>query len=48
MYDRDMNPNSYSELRSICKHQIDLYNALYQLKTENEENLKSIYKLIKT
>ena len=40
--------NKFSELRSIYKYYIDSYNALYQLKTEKEEDLNSIYKLIKT
>ncbi|EAY19457.1 ankyrin repeat protein, putative [Trichomonas vaginalis G3] len=48
MSEQDVNPNKYSELRSIFKYDIDIYNALYQLKTENEEDLKDIYKLIKT
>ncbi|EAY08145.1 ankyrin repeat protein, putative [Trichomonas vaginalis G3] len=48
MSDQEIYPNKYGELRSICKYYIDLYNALYQLKTENEEGLKSIYQKIKT
>ena len=48
MSEQDVNPNKYSEARSIFKYVIDIYNALYQLKTENEEDLNSIYKLIKT
>ncbi|EAY20762.1 hypothetical protein TVAG_391460 [Trichomonas vaginalis G3] len=48
MSEEDVNPNRYNELRSICKYHIDIYNALYQLKTENDEDLKSIYKQIKT
>ncbi|EAY17247.1 hypothetical protein TVAG_292000 [Trichomonas vaginalis G3] len=48
MSDQDISPNKYSELRSICKYDIDLYNVLYQLKTENEEDLNKIYKMIKT
>ncbi|EAY22298.1 hypothetical protein TVAG_377770 [Trichomonas vaginalis G3] len=48
MSDKDIHPNKFSELRSIYKYYIDSYNALYQLKTENEEDLNSIYKLIKT
>ncbi|EAX96682.1 hypothetical protein TVAG_489650 [Trichomonas vaginalis G3] len=48
MSDQDTNTNKYSEWRSILKYHIDLYNALYQLKTENEEELNSIYKMIKT
>ncbi|EAY01617.1 ankyrin repeat protein, putative [Trichomonas vaginalis G3] len=47
-YVKDMHPNSYGELRSEYKYYIDLYIALYQLKTEKEEELNSIYKMIKT
>ncbi|KAI5529935.1 protein ubiquitination, partial [Trichomonas vaginalis G3] len=45
---QDIHPNKYIELRSNYKYYIDSYNALYQLKTENEEDLNSIYKIIKT
>ncbi|EAY19719.1 ankyrin repeat protein, putative [Trichomonas vaginalis G3] len=48
MSDQDIITNKYSELRSIYKYYIDSYIALYQLKTENEEELYSIYKMIKT
>ncbi|EAY14008.1 hypothetical protein TVAG_478330 [Trichomonas vaginalis G3] len=48
MCDQDIHPNKYCELRSIYKYYIDLHNALYQLKTEKEEELKDIYKMIKT
>ncbi|EAY19008.1 hypothetical protein TVAG_246860 [Trichomonas vaginalis G3] len=48
MSDQDSNPNKYSKLRSIYKYYIDSYDALYQLKTEKEEDLNSIYKMIKT
>ncbi|EAY19461.1 hypothetical protein TVAG_135920 [Trichomonas vaginalis G3] len=48
MSEKDIHPNNFNELRSIFKYDIDIYNALYQLKTENEEDLKDIYKLIKT
>ncbi|EAY16280.1 hypothetical protein TVAG_423330 [Trichomonas vaginalis G3] len=48
MIDKDVHPSKYNKLRSICKYYIDSYLALYQLKTENEEELKSIYKMIKT
>ncbi|EAY17540.1 hypothetical protein TVAG_453680 [Trichomonas vaginalis G3] len=48
MTDQDIHPNKFSELRSIHKHYIDSYIALYQLKTEKEEELNSIYKMIKT
>ncbi|EAY22424.1 hypothetical protein TVAG_379030 [Trichomonas vaginalis G3] len=40
-------PIKYSKLRSIYKYYIDSYIALYQLKTENEEELRKIYKMIK-
>ncbi|EAX98403.1 hypothetical protein TVAG_125470 [Trichomonas vaginalis G3] len=48
MSDKDIHPNKFSEFRSIYKYYIDSYIALYQLKTEKEEDLNSIYKLIKT
>ena len=48
MSDHDISPNSYSELRSMFKYYIDLYNTLYQLKTTNEQDLSSIYKKIKS
>ncbi|EAY20660.1 hypothetical protein TVAG_163560 [Trichomonas vaginalis G3] len=48
MSDQDIDTNEYCELRSIHKHHIDLYNMLYQLNTKNEEELNSIYKMIKT
>ncbi|EAY04784.1 ankyrin repeat protein, putative [Trichomonas vaginalis G3] len=48
MSEQDILPNKYSELRGIYKSYIDTCNALYQLKTENEEELNSIYKMIKT
>ncbi|EAY17292.1 hypothetical protein TVAG_266550 [Trichomonas vaginalis G3] len=38
----------HRELKNICKYYIDSYNALYQLKTNNEEEIKSIYNKIKT
>ncbi|EAY19775.1 hypothetical protein TVAG_178190 [Trichomonas vaginalis G3] len=47
MSDQDVHPNEFSKLRSIYKYYIDSYLALYQLKTEKEEELKSIYKMIK-
>ncbi|EAX95927.1 hypothetical protein TVAG_360880 [Trichomonas vaginalis G3] len=40
--------NKYNELRSAYKYYIDSYDALYQLKTENEEELNKIYIMIKT
>ncbi|EAY15955.1 hypothetical protein TVAG_262050 [Trichomonas vaginalis G3] len=48
MSDQNVHPNKYSEFRSIYKYFIDPYNALYQLKVEKEEELNSIYKMIKT
>ncbi|EAY12721.1 hypothetical protein TVAG_117430 [Trichomonas vaginalis G3] len=48
MSENDIDPNKYSELRSIYKHYIDSYIALYQLKTEKEEEIKDIYQQIKT
>ncbi|EAX91458.1 hypothetical protein TVAG_078960 [Trichomonas vaginalis G3] len=48
MSNQDIHPNKFSELRSIYKYYIDSYNALYQLKTDKEEELISIYKMIKT
>ncbi|EAY13430.1 hypothetical protein TVAG_205980 [Trichomonas vaginalis G3] len=44
----DENTHRYSELRSKFKCYIDTYNALYQLKTKNKDDLHSIYKMIKT
>ena len=48
MSEQNIHPNKYSELRSMFAHQIDLYIALHQLKTENEEDLNKIYNTIKT
>ncbi|EAY01064.1 hypothetical protein TVAG_481340 [Trichomonas vaginalis G3] len=48
MSEQDIHPNKFSKLRSIYKYYIDSYNALYQLKTDKEEELKEIYKKIKT
>ncbi|EAY17037.1 hypothetical protein TVAG_297160 [Trichomonas vaginalis G3] len=48
MSDKDIDPSKYTELRSICKCYIDSYNAFYKLKTENEEEMNKIYKMIKT
>ncbi|EAY07718.1 hypothetical protein TVAG_117990 [Trichomonas vaginalis G3] len=39
--------NRYSEFRSDYNYHIEIYNALYQLKTVSEEELNSIYKKIK-
>ncbi|EAY19390.1 hypothetical protein TVAG_101080 [Trichomonas vaginalis G3] len=38
----------YSELRDTYKSYIDPYIALYQLKADNDEELTSIYKTLKT
>ena len=48
MSDQDNLPIKYSELRSKYKYYIDSYNALYKLTTKSEEELNSIYKMIKT
>ncbi|EAY17441.1 hypothetical protein TVAG_493830 [Trichomonas vaginalis G3] len=48
MSEQVIHPSKYSELRNIYKYYIDSYIKLYQLKTENEEELNSIYKMIKT
>ncbi|EAY16335.1 ankyrin repeat protein, putative [Trichomonas vaginalis G3] len=48
MSDKDIHQDKYSELRSKYKYFIDSFNALYQLKAENEEDLNKIYKMIKT
>ncbi|EAX98945.1 hypothetical protein TVAG_321050 [Trichomonas vaginalis G3] len=47
MSDQNFHPSNYSKLRSTYKYYIDIYNALYQLKKEKEEELNSIYKIIK-
>ena len=39
---------TYSELRSIYQYYIDSYTALYQLKAEKEDEILTIYKMIKT
>ncbi|EAY14329.1 hypothetical protein TVAG_026500 [Trichomonas vaginalis G3] len=48
MSEQDVHPDKYTKFRSSYKYYIDTFNALYQLKTENEEELIKIYKLIKT
>ncbi|EAY15750.1 hypothetical protein TVAG_188010 [Trichomonas vaginalis G3] len=48
MSDKNVYPNKFNKLRSIYKYYIDAYRTLYQLKTEKIEELKSIYKMIKT
>ncbi|EAX93107.1 ankyrin repeat protein, putative [Trichomonas vaginalis G3] len=48
MSDQNIQPDKYSELRSKYKYYINSYHALYQLKTENKEELHSIYKMINT
>ncbi|EAY08191.1 hypothetical protein TVAG_307970 [Trichomonas vaginalis G3] len=47
MSEQDIPPKVYNELRNAYKYHIDLYAALYQLKTKNEEELRSIYNMIK-
>ncbi|EAY07703.1 hypothetical protein TVAG_117840 [Trichomonas vaginalis G3] len=48
MSGQDVDANKFIEWRSKYKYYIDSYLALYQLKTEIEEELKSIHKMIKT
>ncbi|EAY22865.1 hypothetical protein TVAG_076120 [Trichomonas vaginalis G3] len=48
MSDQDDHPNEYNKLRSTYKYYIDIFNALYRLRNEKEEELNSIYKIIKT
>ena len=48
MSEKDIDPNKYSEFRSAYNYYIDSDNTLYRLKTENEEELNRIYKIIKT
>ncbi|EAY13990.1 ankyrin repeat protein, putative [Trichomonas vaginalis G3] len=48
MSDHDIHPKKYFELRSAHKDYINSYTALYRLKTEKEEELNSIYEMIKT
>ena len=48
MSEQDNHQSKYRELRSICKYYIESYNALYRLKTQKEEDLNSIYEMIKT
>ena len=48
MSDQNIHLNKYIDLTSFYKYYIDLFNALYQLKTENEEELNSIYNKLKT
>ncbi|EAY12885.1 ankyrin repeat protein, putative [Trichomonas vaginalis G3] len=48
MSEQDILPNKYSELRSIGRYYIDCYNVLYQLKTNNEKELNTIYTMIKS
>ncbi|EAX83563.1 ankyrin repeat protein, putative [Trichomonas vaginalis G3] len=45
---QDSDPDKFIKLASNYKYYIDLYKALYQLKTEKIEDLSSIYKMIKT
>ncbi|EAX91410.1 hypothetical protein TVAG_312970 [Trichomonas vaginalis G3] len=44
----DIVPKEYSELRNIYAYYINSFNALYQLKTRNDEEINSIYEMIKT
>ncbi|EAX93430.1 hypothetical protein TVAG_104750 [Trichomonas vaginalis G3] len=48
MSDQITPPSKFIELRSNFKYYIDSYAALYQLKTENKEEISSIYMMIKT
>ena len=48
MSEKDIHPNKYSKLRSIYRYYIDSFNTLYRLKMENEEEINSFYKMIKT
>ena len=48
MSHQDVHPNKYCKLRSTYKYYIDIYNALYQSRKEKEEELNSIYRMIKT
>ncbi|EAX87642.1 hypothetical protein TVAG_226240 [Trichomonas vaginalis G3] len=48
MSDQGINTNEYRELRSDYKYYIDSYNAMYRLKTENDDEINSIYEMIKT
>ena len=41
-------PVKFEEMFDILKGDIDAFNSLYQLKTNNEEELNSIYKVLKT
>ncbi|EAY08437.1 hypothetical protein TVAG_354960 [Trichomonas vaginalis G3] len=47
MSSQNVHPSKYSRLRSFYKYYIDIFNTLYQLKKEKEEELNSIYKNIK-
>ncbi|EAX94900.1 hypothetical protein TVAG_382850 [Trichomonas vaginalis G3] len=48
MSNQDSHAKEYIKLLSICKYYIDSYHALYNLKTEKEEELNLIYNKIKT
>ena len=48
MSDQGIHSSKYSKLRSIYKNYIDSYIALYQLKAKTEEELNSIYQVIKS
>ncbi|EAX92384.1 hypothetical protein TVAG_156630 [Trichomonas vaginalis G3] len=47
MSDQNSHPKTYEELRINYESYIETSNALYRLKTENEEEINSIYKKIK-
>ncbi|EAX98993.1 hypothetical protein TVAG_432020 [Trichomonas vaginalis G3] len=48
MIDKNLNSFKYDELMSRYQSHVDTYNALYRLKTNNEEDLKEIFHKIKT
>ncbi|EAY19002.1 hypothetical protein TVAG_246800 [Trichomonas vaginalis G3] len=48
MSDYDINEDKYSKFQRVCSDCNNLYISLYQLKTENEKELHSIYEKIKT
>ncbi|EAY19831.1 hypothetical protein TVAG_178750 [Trichomonas vaginalis G3] len=46
--DQKINTKNYFELRRIYSYHIDSFKALYQLKTEDAEELNKIYNMVKT
>ena len=48
MSDQNPDSNEFSKLRNTYKYYINMYFSLYQLKTEDEEEINSIYQQIKT